>query len=102
MEAAIALAHQAGTSVTVVYRGQDHRRGRRRNIEEFGRLVRAGRIDMRWQAEITVIDEQSLTIRVQGGTDRLGFDAVLVMIGSLPPWEFLSAAGVQRGAGILA
>jgi len=44
MEAAIALAHQAGTHVTISYRGDGFTRGKARNAAELKRLVEAGRV----------------------------------------------------------
>lgn len=103
MEAAIALARQPGTHVTVSYRGRDFRRGKGRNIEQLKRLASAGRIDLRLGTEVERIDAQVLVLRGEGGAVEVGWDAMLVMIGSLPPWEFLEAAGVARarvGAGV--
>lgn len=97
MEAAIALARQPGTTVTVSYRGDGFRRGKGRNIEQVERLVAAGRIDLRLRTEVEVVAAEGITLRSPDGPMQVPWDAMLVMIGSKAPWEFLEAAGVSRG-----
>jgi thioredoxin reductase len=96
MEAAIALARQPGTTVTVSYRGHAFRRGKARNVEQVQRLAAAGRIDLRLGTEIERIEPDAVVLRGPEGSARLPWDALLVMIGSLAPWGFLEAAGVGR------
>ncbi|MFT3772581.1 MAG: NAD(P)-binding domain-containing protein [Minicystis sp.] len=98
MEAAIALARQPGTAVTVVHRGADFTRGKARNIAEVRRLAEGGRIGLRFGTEIAAIDADRVTLRGPKGEARIGYDAVLVMIGSIPPWDALRAAGVRTAA----
>jgi len=98
MEAAIALARQPGTTVTVSYRGDGFRRGKGRNIEQVKRLVAAGRIDLRLSTEVEALEAGSLTLRTsEGAALAVPWDAMFVMIGSKAPWAFLEAAGVKRG-----
>lgn len=98
MEAAIALAHQKDTQVTVVARADDFRRGSFRNIEEVRRLAREGLIDLRFQRAVTRVTASSLTLDGPEGSETLGFDALFVMIGAIPPWDLLRAAGVRAVA----
>lgn len=95
MEAAIALARQAGTAITLIHRGADFTRGKARNIAEVKRLVSSGRIGLRLGAEITALDAHHLTVKSGASAALLGYDALLVMIGSIPPWDALRAAGVR-------
>ena len=95
MEAAVALSRQPGTAVTVVHRGEGFARGKSRNIAELKRLVEAGRVGLRLQSEVVALDMERATVRGPKGEAKLGYDAVLVMIGSIPPWDALRAAGVR-------
>jgi thioredoxin reductase/Pyruvate/2-oxoacid:ferredoxin oxidoreductase delta subunit len=95
MEAAVALARQPNTAVTMVHRGAGFSRGKARNVAELKRLVDAGRIGLRLSTEITAISAEQVTVRGPTGDASLGYDAVLVMIGSIPPKEALRAAGVR-------
>jgi thioredoxin reductase len=96
MEAAIALARQPDTTVTVSYRGHEFRRGKGRNIEQVQRLAAAGRIDLRLGTEVERVDPETIVLRGAECRAALAWDAMLVMIGSLAPWGFLEAAGVAR------
>lgn len=97
MEAAIALARQPDTTVTVSYRGTEFRRGKGRNIEQVQRLAAAGRIALRLGTEVERVDPEAIVLRsASGASETLPWDAMLVMIGSLAPWGFLEAAGVAR------
>lgn len=96
MEAAIALARQPGTEVTVSYRATGHRRGQRRNIEELGRLVQAGRVRILFETNVERIESKTVTLRSPRGLERLACDAVFIMIGAVVPWKLLESAGVRR------
>jgi thioredoxin reductase len=98
MEAAVALARQPSTAVTVVHRGEGFSRGKSRNIAELKRLWDAGRVGLRLGSEITALSPERATVRGPKGEASLGYDAVLVLIGSIPPWEALRAAGVRTVA----
>jgi thioredoxin reductase len=95
MEAAVALARQPNTAVTVVHRGEGFTRGKSRNIAELKRLADAGRIGLRLGSAIVGITADRVTLRGPKGEASLGYDAVMVMIGSIPPWEALHRAGVR-------
>jgi thioredoxin reductase len=97
MEAAIALAQQPDTEITVCYRGTAHRRGKQRNIDEFERLVQSGRIALELESHVDEIGDE-LVLRIPSGSRRLEYDALFVMIGWIPPWSLLESAGVARGA----
>ncbi|MBV1858104.1 MAG: NAD(P)-binding domain-containing protein [Nannocystaceae bacterium] len=96
MEAALALSYAPGTTVTVVARGDDFRRGKARNIEAMRKAEATGRLEIRWQSAIESVDPQAAVVRGPQGSCRVSADAVFVLIGSIAPWEFLASAGVRR------
>lgn len=96
MEAAIALCHQAGTSVTMIHRGSGFSRGKSRNVTELRRLAETGRISLLTTSEITQVTDGALGVAGPAGGTWLAWDRLLVLIGSLPPWETLGAMGVGR------
>lgn len=97
MEAAIALAHQPSTKVTIAYRGPTFRRGRARNISEIEALVRRGRIDIRWETEVVRIRKGEVTLRTRGAEQALATDSVLALLGGVPSSDLLVQAQVQIG-----
>lgn len=96
MEAAIALARQAGTTVTISYRGEGFTRGKARNAAELKRLVEAGRVRIAWRSEVAALGEREVELATPEGPVRVPWGAVLVLIGALPPWELLAKLGIQR------
>ncbi|WP_437496653.1 NAD(P)-binding domain-containing protein [Sorangium sp. So ce1099] len=100
MEAAIALSRQPATAVTVIYRGSGFRRGKTRNIEELRRLAAASRLSLRFETDVAALASDPggalvATLASPSGTQAHPCDAVLVLIGSIPPWSALRAAGVR-------
>jgi len=101
MEAALALAHQAGTEVVVSYRGEGFTRGKARNADELRRLVDAGRVRIVWRSEVAALGEREIELTTPDGPVRVPYGAMFVLIGALPPWELLAALGIRK-AGAMA
>jgi len=97
MEAAVALARQPGTEVTMSYRGADFRRGRARNIEEVRRLVESGRVRMVFESRVVRVDERGAWLLSQGADapEPRAVDAVLALLGGQPSRDLLCSAGVR-------
>lgn len=112
MECAIALANQraAGGAVIVAARAANFTRGQRRNIDEIERLRKAGRVDLRFNAEVARVSlaDDGLSTggldvglvdpheRTEPGREtRVRVDAVLVLIGNIAPKTTLGALGVR-------
>jgi thioredoxin reductase len=98
MEAAIALSRQPSTTVTVVHRGPGFSRGKARNVAEVKRLADAGRATLCFGTEVAAVEKGRVVLRGPSGERAVPCDAVLVMIGSIPPWEALRGAGVRTVA----
>ena len=95
MEAAIALAAQPGSDVTVLSRGAAFKRGKRRNLERMQRLEAHGKIRLRWSSEIRGVTSDELTLATPEGEEVLPYDALFVLIGSLPDSDFLRRIGLS-------
>jgi thioredoxin reductase len=98
METALALGRQSGTTVTVVHRGKSFTRGKARNIDELKRMADTGRVTVHFESEVTAISKDRVTLHAPRGDDRVAYDALFVMIGSIPPWNTLRAIGVRAVA----
>ncbi|MCR9161204.1 MAG: NAD(P)-binding domain-containing protein [Nannocystaceae bacterium] len=93
MEAALALSYTPGTSVVVIARGDDFRRGKARNIDAMRAAEAAGRLEIRWQSTVEAVEAGAVVL--DGGA-RIPAEAVFVMIGAIAPWSFLRSIGVRR------
>jgi thioredoxin reductase len=97
IEAAIALAHQPGTSVTISYRGASVARGKHRNVTALRALLAgaSGRVRLVFESTLARVDPDVATLLVRGQTERIPIDAVLVLVGGVPSWGLLARAGVR-------
>jgi thioredoxin reductase len=101
MEAAIALARQPETSVTIVYRGAAFARGKARNIAEVRELIAKGRLRLLFETIPVAVSRTAVTVAgVTAGKGRrtLQADVLLVLVGGVPSWDLLVRAGVRRPA----
>lgn len=94
VDAALEL-ERAGASVTVVYRGSEYSPSIKPWIlPGFDSLVRAGEIDMHFNARVVEITASSVTIEQQGKTFVVENDYVFAMIGYHPDYTFLRNIGI--------
>jgi thioredoxin reductase len=99
MEAAIAIARQPETSVTISYRGSAFARGKARNIAEVKDLVEKGRLRILFETVPVAVTRTTVT--VAGATPGKGrrtlqADALLVLVGGVPSWDLLAKAGIRH------
>ncbi len=98
VETAMGLAHQRGNDVTVSYRKESFMRIKERNAQRVRELTRSGKLKVLFNSQPVEIGPQAVVLDVAGQRRELLNDYVWVLAGSLPPNEFLRAAGVQLGA----
>jgi thioredoxin reductase len=96
MEAAIALARQPDTDVTISYRGAGFARGKKRNISEVEHLAFQNKIRIAFETTPTAVTKEGVTLCGPKGSQRIDADAVLILIGGSPAWELLSRIGIRR------
>ncbi|MBX3213161.1 MAG: NAD(P)-binding domain-containing protein [Labilithrix sp.] len=99
MEAALALARQPGTSVTISYRGKRFARGKAKNIAEVEALVAQKRLKIFFETVPVAITKTTVTLAgvgLHGGRRGVGADAMLVLVGGVPAWDLLTRAGIRR------
>jgi thioredoxin reductase len=99
MEAAIAIARQPETSVTITYRGSTFTRGKSRNINEVKELVAKGRLRLLLETVPVAVSKTTVTVAgVTTGKGRrtLPADALLVLVGGVPSWDLLVRSGIVR------
>lgn len=91
IEAACALATQPGTRVALSYRGKSFNRAKTANRE---RLAHANcRILL--SSVVERIEQRSITLRMDGRTQRFANDVVIVCAGGQMPTDFLRNLGVE-------
>lgn len=97
VEAAIGLARQPGNSVWISYRKNSFARVKKKNEDKIRDLIDRGKITAVFESEVQSISTDSVILRVQDRDTVIPNEYIFVLIGGLPPFEMLRAAGVQFG-----
>jgi len=103
VEAALGLAEQDGTEVTLSYRREEFFRLRARNAERLAAAREAQRLSVVTRSEVMAIHPDAVELAVlrrgEGGEEvgrtTLPNDEVLVLAGGVAPLELLQRAGVR-------
>ncbi|HVJ94537.1 MAG TPA: NAD(P)-binding domain-containing protein, partial [Labilithrix sp.] len=99
MEAAISLARQPGTTVTIAYRGANFARGKSKNIAELKKLVAEQKLRIYFETVPVAMTTTSVTLQgtgPHGGRRSIGADAMFVLVGGVPAWDLLTRVGIVR------
>ena len=95
LEAALALADQPGTEVTLSYRGSAFSRAAPENSDKVLAAARAGRLQLLLKSVVKEIRETEVELDQEGRTIVLANDAVIVQAGGVLPTPFLRKIGIQ-------
>jgi len=100
MEAAVALARQPGTTVTLTHRGTGFTRGKARNVAEVKDLVAKGRLRLHFETVPVAVTSTTVVVSAPSGGGRRAVlaDALLVLAGGEPSWALLERCGIRRPA----
>lgn len=95
IEAALLLAEQ--NTVNMSYRGRAFNRAKPKNEEKINSAIEKGKIKVRFQSNVTHIDDKGITIK-EDALDQEGYiiaDQVYIFAGGELPTQFLQKAGIE-------
>lgn len=95
LEAAIAIAEQPGTTVTLSYRSDAFGRGKSKNRDRLKELSDKGRITVRLKSNVKSIEKDKLVLEQEGNKIEIHNDAIIVCAGGILPTPFLKEIGVM-------
>ena len=95
LEAALALAGEPGTTVTLSYRGEAFGRVKEKNRQRLQEVEKAGRIKVLLQSNVKRIEPDKVTLDHVGMMIDIKNDAVIVSAGGVLPTPFLKEIGVM-------
>ncbi len=95
LEAALAIAAEAGTEVALSYRGEAFGRVKVKNRQRLEEAQKAGRINVLLKSNITRIEPREVILELESGQTALPNDAVIVSAGGVLPIDLLKTAGIQ-------
>jgi thioredoxin reductase len=94
LEAAIALAEQPDTTVTLSYRSNAFSRVKQKNRDSLEALRQAGRVSVLLESTVASIGPADATLKTTEGARTLRNDAVIVCAGGQLPTPLLQRIGI--------
>jgi thioredoxin reductase/NAD-dependent dihydropyrimidine dehydrogenase PreA subunit len=95
LEAAISIAEQPGTTVTLSYRSDSFRRAKVRNREALEGRRKSGRLKVLLRSNVKRIGHHEVEIEQNGRRMCMKNDAVIVCAGGILPTAFLQGVGIE-------
>ena len=94
LEAAIAIAREPGTTVTLSYRSDAFGRGKAKNREQLKELEAQGKIKVMLKSTVKLVEQNKAKLDYNGQAVELRNDAIIVCAGGILPTPFLKELGV--------
>lgn len=94
LEAAISIAEEAGSTVTLSYRSAAFSRAKKKNRQRVEELVSSGRLVLWMESDVLRIEEQVAILNTAAGEQLLENDAVIVCAGGILPDALLKETGI--------
>jgi len=94
LEAALAVAAEAGTSVTLSYRSEAFARVKEKNRQRLAEAERAGRVQVLLKSNVKRIEADKVILDQDGKAITVRNDAVIVSAGGVLPTPFLKEIGI--------
>ena len=95
LEAALSIAEQPGTEVTLSYRSGAFSRAKEKNRQKIDQAVSQGQLTVMFNSNVSHIDTQSVSIKTDDDDVTIDNDAVIVSAGGILPTGFLKEIGIE-------
>lgn len=95
LEAALAIADEDGSEVTLSYRSESFSRAKAKNRERIESYAAEGKITLFLPSNVTEIEETKVLLDCDGSPVELANDAIIVNAGGILPNGFLKDIGVK-------
>ncbi|MDH5650100.1 MAG: NAD(P)-binding domain-containing protein, partial [Gammaproteobacteria bacterium] len=95
LEAAISIAEQPDTTVTLSYRSDAFSRAKEKNRRKITDMNETGQLTLLMKSNVTRIDHNMVTLEQQGKTIDITNNAVIISAGGVLPTPFLKNIGIN-------
>jgi len=95
LEAAISIAEEAGTQVTISYRSEAFSRAKEKNRQRLAEAEKTGRLKVLLKSGVKHVGDHDVLIDAEGELLKIANDAVIVCAGGILPTAFLKEMGVS-------
>lgn len=94
LEAAMAIAEQPGTTVTLSYRSDAFGRGKPKNRDRLKEMSEKGMLTVRLKSNVKLVNKEKVFLEQDGKLLQFPNDAIIVCAGGILPTPFLKKIGV--------
>lgn len=95
LEAAISIAEEAGTQVTISYRSDAFSRAKEKNRTRLAEAEKSGRLQVMLKSVVKQIGDNDVLIDAEGNLQKINNDAIIVCAGGILPTPFLKEIGIS-------
>ena len=95
LEAAISIAEEPGTTVTLSYRSEAFSRAKEKNRNKVADAEKQGRLNVLMQSNVKHINTEQVTIQTPEDLINIDNDAVIVCAGGVLPTALLKNIGIE-------
>ena len=95
LEAAVSIADEAGTTVTISYRSEAFSRAKEKNRNKVAEAQKQGRLNVLMQSNVKQIDADKVVINTTDNEICINNDAIIVCAGGILPTAFLKNIGIN-------
>ena len=95
LEAALSIAEQPGTEVTLSYRSGAFSRAKEKNRNKIQQASDEGRINIIFNSNVSEITADSVCVKTESDEIILQNDAVIISAGGILPTGFLKETGIE-------
>jgi len=95
LEAAVSIAEEAGTTVSISYRSEAFSRAKEKNRIKIDNAQKQGRLNVLMSSNVKQITDDKVTVDVKGKEVSIHNDAVIVCAGGILPTPFLKSVGIE-------
>jgi thioredoxin reductase (NADPH) len=94
LEAAMAIAEQPGTTVTLSYRSDAFGRGKPKNRDRLKEMSERGQLTVRLKSNVKLVAQDKVVLEQDGQKFEIRNDGIIVCAGGILPTPFLKEIGV--------
>jgi putative YpdA family bacillithiol system oxidoreductase len=95
LEAALSIADEPGSEVTISYRSEAFSRAKPRNRDKTQAAIDSGKITVFMKSNVKSIDEGSVLLDREGEQIQIPNDTVIINAGGILPTPFLKNVGIE-------
>ena len=95
LEAAVSIAEESGTTVTLSYRSEAFSRAKEKNRVKVANAQKAGRLNVLMSSNVKEITDDKVTINANDKDVTIDNNAVIVCAGGILPTPFLKSIGIE-------